>query len=155
MLPMTDSLHGLQRSEARVPRAGLKGLGRQAELITDRDPNPRWRADRGHNGWRAGSAMDSPLPGCPMPTPRLSGDEATLGAALAGATGATGAGCAPTRPTAMVVIDGRPPPGLMLEPYITSVPGAQPTSNSTVMQTLTLVIARSPSGGLHGFSLGR
>ena len=35
----------------------------------------------------------------------------------------------------MVVIDGRPPPGRMLEPYITSVPGVQPTRNSTVMQT--------------------
>jgi hypothetical protein len=50
----------------------------------------------------------------------------------------------------MVVIDGKPPPGWMLDPYITSVPGVQPTRNSSV-QTPILVTARSPSGGLHGF----
>jgi hypothetical protein len=86
--------------------------------------------------------------GCPMPTPRRSGDDA----ALAGAAGAAGAGCARTRPKAMVVIDGSPPPGRMLEPYMTSAPGAQPTKRSTVTQTPTLVIARSRSGGFHGFS---
>jgi hypothetical protein len=91
-------------------RARLKRLGREAELITDRHPHPRWRADRGHNGRRTGSAMDSPLPG--RPTPRWLGDDA----ALAGSAGAAGAGCAPTRPTAIVVIDGRPPPGRVLEP---------------------------------------
>jgi hypothetical protein len=90
--------------------------------------------------------MDSPLPGCPLPTPRRSGDDAALGAGLAGTAGAAGGSCAPTLPTAMVVIDGRPPPGRMLEPYITSVPGVQPTRNSSVMQTPILVI------GLHDFS---
>jgi hypothetical protein len=50
----------------------------------------------------------------------------------------------------MVVIDGRPLPGRRLDPYVTSVPGVQPTRNNSVMQTPILVIARSPQGGLHG-----
>jgi hypothetical protein len=74
------------------------------------------------------------------------------GAGLAGAAGAAGAGSAPIRPTSIVVIDSRPPPRRMLEPYITSVPGAQPTRSSSVMHTQVLVIARCPSGWVHGFS---
>jgi hypothetical protein len=122
--PPRRSLQARHEHELRDDRLHLR-----RDLL---HPHPRWRADRGHNGGRAGSAMDSPLPGCPMPTPRPSGDDTALGAGLAGAAGA---GCAPTRPTAMVVIDGRPPPGRMLEPYIMSVPGVQLMRNSSVMQT--------------------
>jgi hypothetical protein len=51
------------------------------------------------------------------------------------------------RPTAMVVIDGRPPPGRRVDPYVTSVPGVQLARNNSVMQTAILVIARSPQVG--------
>ena len=109
----------------------------------DRHPHPWRRADRDHNGRRSGSAMNSPLPGCPMPTLRRSGDDAALVAGLAGAAGAPGACCAQVRPTALMLIDGRPPPRRMLEPCITSVPGAQPTRNGSMM--VTQVASRSPA----------
>jgi hypothetical protein len=144
---VTFGQNGEQRLK-RIETAGKHASGARRAVTGTRTAVARYRD---HKGRRAGAAMDSPLPGCPLPAARRSSDDAALGAGLAGASGAAGAGCAPTRPTAMVVIEGNPPPGLMLEPYTTSVPGVQPTRNSTVIQTPALAIA-VPSGGEHGIS---
>ena len=159
-----------QRADGRLAHRGLPlevGFGHPSILETGRRPRHPNPFSRSRRHPPSAPPRVQPLPrsgfvlclqavfgesGRPRRLIATSCHSGDADAGLAGAAGAAGAGRAPIRPMAIVVIDGRPPPRRMLEPYITSVPGAQPTRSSSVMQTQVLVIAPCPSGWVHGFS---